>query len=208
MSTFATLTGLPYPVKVKWMYLLNKHNKIEWSKKFQDDYYRNNGSNQPGTSNHGNTVQACGGVCWRPPGGDEYKTNCGTFVDDKKGRVGIGIIIRNSKGEVLACSSQIMEANLRDRIANVLAVQRCIHFGLECGLNSTKIESDEATVINWINCGSHRDTDFGLILSDIDVMKADISGITFSHIPSSANKAALSLAKIAMGIAEDSYQAC
>ncbi|KAK0584781.1 hypothetical protein LWI29_018533 [Acer saccharum] len=112
---------------------------IGWSKKFQDDYYLNNGSNPPETSNHGGIVQ------------------------------------------------------------------RCLQFGLECGLNSTKIESDEATVIKWINHGLHRDTDYGMILSDIDVLKADIRGITFSHIPSSANKAVLSLAKIAMGIAEDRF---
>ncbi|TXG66652.1 hypothetical protein EZV62_007927 [Acer yangbiense] len=75
-----------------------------------------------------------------------------------------------------------LEAHLRNRIANVMAIQRSLQFGLECGLNLTNIESDEATVIKWINL-LHRDTDYGMILSDIDVLKADIRGMRFSHIP-------------------------
>ncbi|KAK0581619.1 hypothetical protein LWI29_015960 [Acer saccharum] len=153
----------------------------------------------------GGNVQVSGGTCWRPLDEDDYKTNCRAIIDNKSGHVGIWIIIRNSCGEVMAYCSQTLEANLSTRIANVMAIQRSLQFGLKCGLTSTNIESDEATVIKWINLGLHRDTDYGMILSDIDVLKADIRGMSFSHIPPLASKAALSLAKNVMSIAEDRF---
>ena len=105
----------------------------------------------------------------------------------------------------MACCSQKWEAKVNKRTANVMAIQRSLQFGIECGLLSTTLESEEEAVIKWINLGLHRDTDYGFILADIDNLKADIGGIRFSHIPPLANKAAMSLAENAMSIVEDRF---
>ncbi|KAK1552584.1 hypothetical protein Q3G72_019588 [Acer saccharum] len=143
---------------------------IGWSKKFQDDYHSNNCNNHPGTSDMIGSLQGSGDrTCnlnrtngWQPPDKDEYKTNCGAVVDNKSGRVGFRIIIRNSIGEVMACCSHSMEANLSNRTAKLMDIQRGIQFGLECGLTPSNIESDKATVVKWINTGLNRDSENGV----------------------------------------------
>ncbi|KAI9185895.1 hypothetical protein LWI28_011684 [Acer negundo] len=90
----------------------------------------------------------------------------------------------NLVGEVMACSSQKVIVYNSSMFANVLAIQRGVQFGIDCGLNPKLIESDEATVIKWINLGNLRDSDVGNILSDIDVVRTANCGMRFSHIPS------------------------
>ncbi|KAK0580217.1 hypothetical protein LWI29_038159 [Acer saccharum] len=87
-------------------------------------------------------------------------------------------------------------------IANVMAIQRGVQFGVDCGLNPNMIESDEATVVKWINLGLFRDSDFGTILSDIDVLRTTFSGMRFCHIPT---QVALSLAKYVLCSTDDRF---
>ncbi|KAK3177455.1 hypothetical protein Dsin_033183 [Dipteronia sinensis] len=66
------------------------------------------------------------------------------------GCVGLGIIIRNSAGEVMACCSQRKVANYNNKLLILIAIQRGLQFGIECGLTSSKIESDNATVVDGL----------------------------------------------------------
>ncbi|KAK3206642.1 hypothetical protein Dsin_020688 [Dipteronia sinensis] len=145
--------------------LVDLSDTIRWSEQFLEDYNSNNNGNQVGR-NDMNQLNGGSNIGWSPPENDAYKTNCGTAVDTKKGRVGVGIVIRNSAGE---------------------------------------IEADDAEVIKWINSGSHRDAEFGTILSNIDVLSAEARGNSFSHTSSQANNAALKLAKYALTITEDRF---
>ncbi|KAK0598352.1 hypothetical protein LWI29_033926 [Acer saccharum] len=72
-------------------------------------------------------------------------------------------------------------------------------------LNPKLIESDKAAVVNWINLGNFWDSDVGTILSDIDVLRTANCGMSFSHIPPQANRAALSLVKYALRSANDRF---
>ncbi|KAK3222493.1 hypothetical protein Dsin_009518 [Dipteronia sinensis] len=182
---------------------VDSSDMIGWSKKFLEDYHAIDGK-------HGkmmNVAQVNNGLQtgWSPPDKDLYKTNCGIALDNSNRCVGMGIIIRNSAGEVMACCSQKVEANINKNIANLIAILRGFQFGIECGLNASKIESEDAIVVNWINQGVYRDSDFGTILSDIDAMRAVVSPISFCNIPSIVHRAALGLAKNALNINDDSF---
>ncbi|KAK0601680.1 hypothetical protein LWI29_026409 [Acer saccharum] len=95
----------------------------------------------------------------------------------------------------MACSSQRVCISNCSVIANVLAIQRGVQFGVDCCLNPKLIESDEAMVIKWINQGNFRDSDFGTILADIDVVRDAYGVMRFTYISAQANRAAQSLAK-------------
>ncbi|KAK0582572.1 hypothetical protein LWI29_027201 [Acer saccharum] len=142
---------------------------------------------------------------WSPPDDGAYKTNCRAVVDSNSGHVGMDIIVRNSARDVLACYSQMLEVNLSTKIAKLVAIQKGFQFGIECDLTPSKIETDNARVVKWINLGLHRDTDYGTLLLYIDVMNAETRGMSFSHISSLANKAALSLTKNELIIVEDRF---
>ncbi|KAK2660927.1 hypothetical protein Ddye_007460 [Dipteronia dyeriana] len=140
-----------------------------------------------------------------PPEINKYKTNCGVAIDTKKGRVGVGIIIRNSVGEVIACCSRRIDAFVNKNIANLNAIHRGILFGIECGLTPGRIESDNHNVVSWIDQGKYRDSDFGTILADIDAMREVENCFSIEVIHDQANKAALRLAKEVLGVEIDNY---
>ncbi|KAK2652056.1 hypothetical protein Ddye_011912 [Dipteronia dyeriana] len=113
---------------------------------------------------------------WSPPETDMFKTNFGVAINTSKGWVGVGIIVRNSDGEVIAYCSQRTEAFANKKVTNLIAIQRGLLYGIECGLNPEKIESDDSIVVNWIVHGVYRDSDFGTILTDIDADNCFIFG--------------------------------
>ncbi|KAK0577938.1 hypothetical protein LWI29_002599 [Acer saccharum] len=101
---------------------------------------------------------------WRPPNQRLLKINCNTSFDKGKRRIGFGSIIRNAKGRVVACCSQVCEANFDLETAKVMVVWKGISFGRNCGLDCFVVEMDSETVINNIVKGSNSDSRYGCIL--------------------------------------------
>ncbi|KAK3169102.1 hypothetical protein Dsin_000133 [Dipteronia sinensis] len=75
-------------------------------------------------------------VSWVPPTQDQYKTNCCLVFDKGKGRIGFGIIIRNSKGEIMASSAQFIEAKFSIKMSQLLDIKKSIMFGNEVALSN------------------------------------------------------------------------
>ncbi|KAK3195373.1 hypothetical protein Dsin_026683 [Dipteronia sinensis] len=143
--------------------------------------------------------------CWQPPEDGVYKANCDTVVEMGGNRVGVGTIIRDSTGAVFASCSQILKANFSITVAKLVAVQKCLHFGMDCGLIPCMIESDEASVAKWINDGDNGNYECDTLISDISSTSSNLNGVTFGHIHKRFNKVAQTLAKNALGISEDAY---
>ncbi|TXG57706.1 hypothetical protein EZV62_015535 [Acer yangbiense] len=130
---------------------------------------------------------------WIPPDIDEYKANCDAVLDQGKGTVGIGMIIRNSDGNVLVGGSIIFAGTFSIKIAKLMAILRCIQFGNDCGLRLKKIESDEATVVKWIKEGLNLESEYGTVSStskattqnpsvlEVPYMTARVSHFEFSY---------------------------
>ncbi|KAK2663021.1 hypothetical protein Ddye_001595 [Dipteronia dyeriana] len=179
-------------------------DQIGWSKKFLDDYhFANIGSH--GEINGKNQGREGLLSCRSPLDINVYKTNCGVAIDSRSGHVGVGIIVRNFACEVMACCSQKIVANLNNKSANLVAIQRSIQFCIDYGLSPCLIESDDDSGANWINHGMYRASKFRVILLDIDAMVAATSCISVSSITVKANNAALRLAKKALLIVDDNF---
>ncbi|KAK1576780.1 hypothetical protein Q3G72_016433 [Acer saccharum] len=137
---------------------------ITWSEEFLKDF------NKAASNNNGNLVVNVPQQLhkWVPPAEGMYKANCGVFVNKSKRRIGIGIVIRNHNGNIMASCSQALDANLSLKAAKLTAVLRSILFSRDCGLAPCLVEVLEATVVRWIVNGSYRQSEFGVILNDID----------------------------------------
>ncbi|KAK1578967.1 hypothetical protein Q3G72_034596 [Acer saccharum] len=142
---------------------------------------------------------------WIPPVLGKLKMNCVATFDRMRERTGIGVMIRDSDGEVLACCSQRMETNMSTKLANLLAIQKGIQFGVDCGFLLSVIKLDNAVVIDWINNGSHVDSKFGTILMEINKLTDGPQGLLFRYVTKPANKAAQGLSKNALGISADTF---
>ncbi|KAK2645056.1 hypothetical protein Ddye_020251 [Dipteronia dyeriana] len=83
----------------------------------------------------------------KAPDQDYYMVNCSAVVDMGGCKIGISILIRNSKGAVMASCEQPMDANFDGPGADIMAVYKGVLFSLDCGLNPCVFESDMAVVV-------------------------------------------------------------
>ncbi|KAK1592157.1 hypothetical protein Q3G72_020380 [Acer saccharum] len=171
-----------------------------WSKDFLVEYSRSFQVNIQ-------KVYASPHLCpyWIPPEVGKFKMNCAAAVDIHHERTGIGVVIRDADGEVLACCSQRLETNMSNKAAKLIAIQKGIQFGVDCGFPSCVAELDDAEVIDWIVSGSLLDSEFGAVLVELKNLADGPIGQLFRYVTKSANKAAHGLSRYAMGIMEDTY---
>ncbi|KAK2651125.1 hypothetical protein Ddye_018614 [Dipteronia dyeriana] len=99
-------------------------------------------------------IQGKGG--WIPLVGGVYKANCTAMREISGGRVGIGIVIRDFKGEVYASCSQFSKVFLNNKAANLMAILKSIQFVIDCGLEQCVFEVDDEEVVKWIKDGNHK----------------------------------------------------
>ncbi|KAK2652206.1 hypothetical protein Ddye_012062 [Dipteronia dyeriana] len=142
---------------------------------------------------------------WIPPSQGQYKTNCSTIIDRRKGWIGFGIIIRNMNGEVMASSAHSIIANFSFKVAQLLAIKKSIQFGLDCGLALCLLEISEFMVVNWLLDGNHKNSDSGMILEEIVDMINTGNRVAVISIFRSANMPAYVLAGEALKILEDVF---
>ncbi|KAK3219971.1 hypothetical protein Dsin_013941 [Dipteronia sinensis] len=142
---------------------------------------------------------------WRPPDCGTLKINRDAAVDSMTGKIGIGVIIRDSRGEVLASSAQTISASLSASTAEALAVFSCLIFARDSGLSPVIIESDAQVVVNLINSGNIPLSDIGLIIHDINQVLRNFPSCRVSFVSRLANMAAHSLAKYGLLIASDLF---
>ncbi|KAK3220460.1 hypothetical protein Dsin_014430 [Dipteronia sinensis] len=136
---------------------------------------------------------------------NEFKLNCAAISDGRGTKIMIGAIIRDSMGEVMACCSQTVMANYPTKIATLVAIQKGLQFGTECGLIPDVVEVNEAEVVKWINNDLHRDSEVGSILLDIKKQIEGRKRMKFRQIAGSANKVAHVLANYSLNSMEDVF---
>ncbi|KAK2642399.1 hypothetical protein Ddye_024162 [Dipteronia dyeriana] len=162
-----------------------------WSKNFAAEFRKAARTDRPRCVS-GQVVKC------NPPESGSFKVNCNTVVDVGGHKIGIGIVIRDVTGFVLA--------TFDFQVANTLAIYKSIIFARDCGLTQWAIESDVEVIVNRIIQGSHMDSISGTILADITRLLSSSEGLTINHFPRLANQGTHGLAKNALVISEDTSQ--
>ncbi|KAK3198137.1 hypothetical protein Dsin_021552 [Dipteronia sinensis] len=144
-------------------------------------------------------------VQWTPPVLRGFKLNCAVAFGRNGEQIGLGMVIRDSTCEVFACCSQSVGSNLNTRTSKLVAIQRGLQFGLDCGIFLSVFEMDDVQLINWVNSGHHFDSEYGAILMNILHLSVCFHGLLFCHVPASANKAARGLATYVLGGVGDTF---
>jgi ribonuclease HI len=140
---------------------------------------------------------------WRPPNSSCYKINCDAAVSDLEGWVGLGVVIRDHTGFVMASCSLPLIASFDVQAAEVMAVLRGLIFSRDCGLAPCMLETDAAVVVKWINDGSHLDSPCGNVLAEISSLISSLNIIYVSFVPRLANNVAHGLAKNALKVVKN-----
>lgn len=78
------------------------------------------------------------------------KTNWDAAVDFNNQKIGIGIIVRDSNGEILACVSTSKSFSSQPILAECLALWQTIEFCDKLGLLTIQLEGDVQAIVNAV----------------------------------------------------------
>ena len=86
-------------------------------------------------------------IIWKPPDLSTLKTNFDGAVFEDLDATGVGFVVRNSSGEVLAALSEIIPLPSSIVILETIAARRAVTFLQELSLGSSIFEGDSETSI-------------------------------------------------------------
>ena len=132
---------------------------------------------------------------WRPPPSSRFKLNFDAAIFKEDDAIGMGAIIRNEKGEVMASLSAKGLLVTYSEEAEILACCRVIEFDMECGFLELVVEGDNQSVMDALKLKKNLSSQVGHIFQDVLCL---LKGLRWSQVQftrRSANTAAHALAR-------------
>ena len=124
-----------------------------------------------------------------------YKVNFDAAVFADLDASGVGVVMRNDKGEVMA-SLAARGPPIRDgEEAEALACQGALEFAVEAGFSKLILERDNLTVMKSLISLKPNRSRLGHIFEEIQCISAGLQSFAVSFVKRSANTVAHALAK-------------
>ena len=89
-------------------------------------------------------------VCWSPPCENRVKINFDGALFGESDSAGIGVMIRNSEGEVMAALFEKIVKPQAAELVEILAALRVVLFYIETGFYNSVFEGDSSTIIKLL----------------------------------------------------------
>ena len=145
--------------------------------------------------NSGGTPQHRNHVRWKPPDHGLYKINYDGAIFAQQARAGIGIVIRNEDGAVMASMAQQIPLPTTVAQVEALAARRALDFALDLGFTKAILEGDSEVICKELNNSNPSLALHGNILQDIKLLSNTFPFIGFSHVHRQGNSVAHALAR-------------
>ena len=107
---------------------------------------------------------------------------------------GLGTIIRNDRGLVMATLTEVIPLPTSVEMVEVLVARRALIFAKELDFDHVILEGDSEIAIRAMKREGYSATSFGHILFDIKVLSTHFKCLVFRHTHRQGNKVAHSLA--------------
>ena len=142
---------------------------------------------------------------WQPPSPDVYKLNFDAAVFSGLERTGIGAIIRNDKGEVMAAMFAIGPSAENSEEVELLACRRSLEFAVDVGFTSLIIEGDNVNIIQAISSSLPSHSMLVYVVDDICHLIHGLHWARPNQIRRGGNTVAHVLAQYARNLDEDLF---
>ena len=104
---------------------------------------------------------------WCPSDLDLVKVNFDGAMFNERDEAGIGVIIRNPRGKVMATLSEKIQKPPSAEILELLVAKKAVRFSLETGFNKSVFEGDSELVIKSLRHGGYENSLGGHLIKDI-----------------------------------------
>jgi len=85
---------------------------------------------------------------WTKPPIGWLKTNWDAAIDVERKKMGLGVVVRDARGEVQVAMAQVIPYLIDSIVAESMATWRPVSFYLECGFSKLLLEGDSLTVVS------------------------------------------------------------
>ena len=125
------------------------------------------------------------------------KVNFDGATFDNSNSIGLGAIIRNDMGLVMAACTQHIPLPTAVEMVEMLAARSALCFAKDLSFNKLIVEGDLKVIIKALNSGGLSSSNFGHIFKDIKVMSSSFGNVVFSYTCRQGNRVAHRLARMA-----------
>ncbi len=139
--------------------------------------------------------QAQGTARWKPPEMGWVKINYDGAVFNDTGEAGIGVIIRNSQGAVMASLSQKIPFSHSVEAVEATVARATVQLVLDLGFMEVEVEGDSINIVHALSQTETSYTFYGHIINNAKFTSQSLVSIKFMHVKRDGNKVAYSLAK-------------
>ncbi|XP_023900964.1 uncharacterized protein LOC112012818 [Quercus suber] len=132
-----------------------------------------------------------------------FKLNFDAAIFANTSSSGVGVIIRNGRGEVMAGLSARGPSVMSSEEAEVLACRKALEFALDLGLLDLVVEGDNITVMRTMVSPRPNKSKLGHIYDDICKLASGFRSLSVECVKRSANSVAHCLARYASQVDEE-----
>jgi hypothetical protein len=137
-------------------------------------------------------------IGWSKPAENRIKINWDAALDGGRKLMGIGIIARDHQGRVRAAKCEILP-HVRDPVAaEAIGARSAVSFGCFMGFQTVDLEGETREIILTLSNPEEVDSVHGHFLAETRQMLGSLASWKVSHVRREGNKAAHSLAKLAL----------
>ena len=139
-------------------------------------------------------------VKWRPPQLGMYKVNTDGTVFTKHKSVGIGVVVRDSNGEVIAALCKRRAGQMGALETEALAMEAAVQFAVDVGLREVVFEGDSLSLCNMIQGSTEVQLSIQNIVDGIKSQLPHFRVAEVSHVKRQGNVPAHLLAQYAVHV--------
>ncbi|XP_035551149.1 uncharacterized protein LOC118349712 [Juglans regia] len=160
-------------------------------------------ANQIKGVNQKHTAEGGRGENWKRPNGQWFKANFDGALNMEMQKMGMGIVVRDSKGEVIASLCGTKGSVTSPFIAELNALWRTMDFCSELGLQDVIIEGDAKELIDAINTETEDESWKGQLVEDMKQKWKNRKQWDLKFIYREGNVVAHHLAKLALQLDDE-----
>ncbi|XP_059455141.1 uncharacterized protein LOC132185379 [Corylus avellana] len=138
-------------------------------------------------------------LLWKAPPEGYIKLNWDAAVDKETKRVGLGVVARNHRGEVLAMYCDTKASTT----AEALAASRAVLVAGNLAWNKIILEGDALEIVQRLSRSGSWMGSFGMVMEDMKTHLMQFQEWQVEHIPRCVNEVADSLAKLALHLSSE-----
>ena len=107
---------------------------------------------------------------WTAPAPDSYKINFDGALSNADNKSGIGVVVQDCQGEVIASLVQQLAQAYQPMVVEALAACRAVEFGSELGLRRATVEGDSEVVVKALSCKEYGLALYAHLIKDVSLI--------------------------------------